>query len=870
MSFNRRGRGSPETDINILLLGQTGVGKTTFVNAFLNCLFYNTLDDALEGELKVLISAAFTVTDSETFQSTKILVGTPNDNENYETDGESSTQLCRSYIFPIGNRSIRLIDGPGVGDTRGVDHEARNFEHILSYISNYEHLNGICILFKPEVTRLDIYFRYCIKELLRHLHVNAKDNIMFVFTNSRATFYRPGETTRLLKVLLKELHENNGVEVPFNIHNTFMFDNESFRFLAVCKQGLNFVMKEKKNYSESWNKSVEEFSRLIIRILQCDLHAVKDMQSLNEAQLLIHKLSRPVAEIVTLIQENILLAKQYKEKLLNNSTNQVSNKIPQKTGKFVPLRERLTVCVSEKCTEIINVNGEQRIDYKSNCHVGCSLHRVVQECIGHPIIKRCRALKQTGSCRKCGCHWTKHMHITYQYERNLTYIEIDNSNSLQTPKSIMTIIDKRISDLRNEETSIRRICVKLSLFLKQNSITPFNDDIIEYLQHFINEEKKKKSTGIDNTDVIKGLEKMIKDYTEEFQLFNSSISSQNNLTSTDEFDNASKIDEIFNLVQKLYDLPINGKLIEEQVKRMKEGHAQAANSDEQFVDLPSSYDSPDILNNLKEIVNPINGKLQEFISAWFTFFDKDRFEEKTIIIGTPNESEKKSPVGKSCTRERQSFVFRINNRMLRLIDASGICDTDGVLQDEKNFEDILDYISQFDYLNGICILIKSNEERLHILFRFYIKELLRHLHVHVKENIMFIFTNARATSFQSGPSASFFRTLLQSLKDQSITEVPFSKENSFLFDNEAFRFLALCKHGIEFNLEKKSKDYSRSWDYSIREFSHLISRIIQCDKHATRDTLSLNEAQQLIRKLSRPIDEIATLTQENLQLAEQH
>ncbi|CAF1199139.1 unnamed protein product [Rotaria sordida] len=365
-------------------------------------------------------------------------------------------------------------------------------------------------------------------------------------------------------------------------------------------------MKEKNNYSQSWNKSIEEFSRLIILILQCDLHAVKDMPSLNVVQLLIHKLSRPVAGIVTLIEENILMAKQCKEKSLNNSTNQVSNKIPQKTGKFIPLQERLTVCVNEKCTEIINVNGEQRIDYKNNCHVGCSLHRVVQECIGHPIIKRCRALRRTGSCRNCGCSWTKHMHITYKYERNLTYIEINNSNSLQTPQSIMTIIDKRITDLRNEEKAIRKICVKLSQFLKQNSITPFNDDIIEYLQHFINEEKQKKSTGIDNTDIIKGLEQMIKDYTEEFNLYTSSISSQNNSTSTDRFDNTAQIEEMFSLVQKLYDLPINGKLIEEQVRRMKEGRAQATKSDEQFVDLPTGYNSPDILNNLKDIVNRKN------------------------------------------------------------------------------------------------------------------------------------------------------------------------------------------------------------------------------------------------------------------------
>ncbi|CAF3931658.1 unnamed protein product [Rotaria sp. Silwood1] len=273
---------------------------------------------------------------------------------------------------------------------------------------------------------------------------------MFVFTNLRAIFYQLGKTTRLLKVLLKELHESNDVEVPFNRENTFI------------------------TYSESWNKSVEKFSRLIIRILQYDLHAVQEMKSLNEAQLLIHKLSRPVAEIATLIQENILLAKQYKEKLFNNSTNQVSNKISQKTRKFVRLRERLTVCAYKQCTEVINVYGEQRIDL--------------------PVI-------------------------------------------------VMLIVHH-----------------------------------IELTNDF-------------------------KDYTPALDLISSSMSSQYNSRSTDSFDNTVGIDEIFTLVQKLYDLPINGRLIEEQVRRMKEGQVYAARSDEQFVDLPLGHNSSDILNNLKEIVN---------------------------------------------------------------------------------------------------------------------------------------------------------------------------------------------------------------------------------------------------------------------------
>ena len=42
---------SATSDINILLLGQTDVGKTTFIHAFANYLVYNSLDEAIDGKL---------------------------------------------------------------------------------------------------------------------------------------------------------------------------------------------------------------------------------------------------------------------------------------------------------------------------------------------------------------------------------------------------------------------------------------------------------------------------------------------------------------------------------------------------------------------------------------------------------------------------------------------------------------------------------------------------------------------------------------------------------------------------------------------------------------------------------------------------
>ena len=92
---------------------------------------------------------------------------------------------------------------------------------------------------------------------------------MFVFTNGRTTFYRPGPTTTLLRSLPNDLYETWNVEIPFNKENTFIFDNEAFRFLAIHKNGIIFSKDEISNYSKSWDISVQEFNRLIERIHEC-------------------------------------------------------------------------------------------------------------------------------------------------------------------------------------------------------------------------------------------------------------------------------------------------------------------------------------------------------------------------------------------------------------------------------------------------------------------------------------------------------------------------------------------------------------------------------------------------------------------------
>ncbi|CAF4716781.1 unnamed protein product, partial [Rotaria sp. Silwood2] len=261
----------PATDeiINILLLGETSVGKSTFINALANYLAFDSLEQVQLNQPIVLIPVSFIMTTGDNFDERIVKFG---DMVNYSNDedfnhpGQSVTQHCKSYIFDLKHtdekfrRKIRIIDTPGFGDTRGLDQDNRNMEHILQYINNLTHLNAICFLLKPNETRLNIFFRTCLIQLFSLLGPTARNNIIFCFTNARSTFYTPGNTAPLLKTMLAS---SSMSDIAFKKENTFCFDNESFRYLVALRNRISFTHEEKHEYEMSWSTSVKESNSLI-------------------------------------------------------------------------------------------------------------------------------------------------------------------------------------------------------------------------------------------------------------------------------------------------------------------------------------------------------------------------------------------------------------------------------------------------------------------------------------------------------------------------------------------------------------------------------------------------------------------------------
>lgn len=237
------------------------MGKSTFINSFLNHTTYSSLEEATKHKLLYFIPPKFTFLNDE-LKPTEIKIGSsPNE---IDTPGVSSTQYPVSYLFEIDDKDIvlRIIDTPGIGDTRGMQYDERNTENLLTFIGELDYLNCICVLLKPNNSRLNVLFNYCIRHILLRLDKKIRTNIVFLFTNARSSFYTPGDTFTPLQTMLDKVKRNEDEDkVPLDSRNIFCVDNESFRYLAAKSQGISFSQNDRDLYSSSWDRSATTYKR---------------------------------------------------------------------------------------------------------------------------------------------------------------------------------------------------------------------------------------------------------------------------------------------------------------------------------------------------------------------------------------------------------------------------------------------------------------------------------------------------------------------------------------------------------------------------------------------------------------------------------
>ncbi len=156
--------------MNVLVIGETGSGKSTFINTLTNYFRGGSLDN-----LCVAIPTQF-------LRSTEEFRHDENDLGNVTS---SKTDSCNIYRFKkkATLTEFVFIDTPGLSDTRGVKQDDANLEKIMTVSEELGSVAAIVVIINGTTSRLTVNLKNVITRLKGSLPDAVLDNIIVVLTN---------------------------------------------------------------------------------------------------------------------------------------------------------------------------------------------------------------------------------------------------------------------------------------------------------------------------------------------------------------------------------------------------------------------------------------------------------------------------------------------------------------------------------------------------------------------------------------------------------------------------------------------------------------------------------------------------------------
>uniref|UniRef100_A0A1X7UI58 AIG1-type G domain-containing protein n=1 Tax=Amphimedon queenslandica TaxID=400682 RepID=A0A1X7UI58_AMPQE len=173
----------------ILLIGETGSGKTSFLNLLCN---YGIVQ-----ELGIDVG----VQHFHPFNEIKL--------ENATSDKmQSKTSDALKYTVSLGDTNLEIIDTPGLGDSRGIEQDINRLEMIIQCLKNEESIHCVCLVINGRATRISATLNYALSELTSILPKSSINNITVVFTNTTGVLnlsFELGAIKRAKDTMSKEL-----------------------------------------------------------------------------------------------------------------------------------------------------------------------------------------------------------------------------------------------------------------------------------------------------------------------------------------------------------------------------------------------------------------------------------------------------------------------------------------------------------------------------------------------------------------------------------------------------------------------------------------------------------------------------------------
>jgi len=500
--------------LSLMVVGQTGCGKTTLLNSFINSLLGVKFSD----------NYRFKIISEKTGRS----------QAHSQTDNVNYYYIRSRNGYPL----VKIIDTPGYEDTGGLEKDKEITSQIKKlFEEKISTLNAVCFVAKSTDNRLTNSQKYILNSILDLFGEDIKENFVFMFP-----FFDEDNEDELN--IIETLQEKDS---PFSEIINLLGDPWYFTFS-------NPVMfrDNKRNESENrrkWEINMKNFEEFKKKLKHLPRKSIKSSRIVLEQRLflegqvkiLFNKLKDGINKIEEM-KDIIKIVKKLKNEL-NNSKNYTET-IRQPVMKKISIKSPLFATTCLKCLR--------------TCHPACYISEDKNK-------KKCSAMDKKGYCIYCPnkCHWSEHKNQNYiidyvMEEKTITYEELKKrydicTNNISEQKKLFYATKKDLIEIKTDCLKTQDEMIKsINLLYKKALNKSVFESAEEYIDLLIEEEKAEHKTGwqsrVDGLMLFKKEKKMLKEiYQGENQNFN------------------QLKDFVEKIVDKYYEIDVNSSNIEQLI-----------------------------------------------------------------------------------------------------------------------------------------------------------------------------------------------------------------------------------------------------------------------------------------------------------------